>query len=387
MPKVISTEEFIERAKEIHHGKYNYDKTKYLSSNTEVIITCPVHGDFLQKPHVHLLGCGCPQCGLQLAKDKMSLGLLEFLKRANEVHNNYYDYSKVNYINSETKVIIICPIHGEFEQTPSNHLRGQGCPVCAGNIKSNTAEFIEKARQVHGDEYDYSKVNYVNALTKVTIICPIHGEFEQTPGKHLIGCGCPNCKGNLISQQKTSNTAEFIEKARQVHGDKYDYSKVNYVNALTKVTIICPIHGEFEQTPNNHLYGKGCPGCNSSRLEEQVQLFLNQNRIKFVYQKSWDWLIYKRKQFLDFYLPEYNVGIECQGIQHFTDEGIFEKSSSLEERSLRDINKQKLCAEHNIRILYFSNMSTKTNKFNYPYLVIEDLESLVLEIQKPFIWL
>lgn len=256
MPKVISTEEFIERAKEIHHGKYNYDKTKYLSSNTEVIITCPVHGDFLQKPHVHLLGCGCPQCGLQLAKDKMSLGLLEFLKRANEVHNNYYDYSKVNYINSETKVIIICPIHGEFEQTPSNHLRGQGCP-----------------------------------------------------------------------------------------------------------------------------------GCNSSRLEEQVQVFLNQNRIKFVYQKSWDWLIYKRKQFLDFYLPEYNVGIECQGIQHFTDEGIFEKSSGLEERSLRDINKQKLCAEHNIRILYFSNMSTKTNKFNYPYLVIEDLESLVLEIQKPFIWL
>ena len=113
-----------------------------------------------------------------------------------------------------------------------------------------TKEFIAKAKAVHGDKYDYSKVNYVNSFTKVTIICPKHGEFEQTPNLHLKSQGCPNCYGN-----KKMTIEEFIKRAKEVHGDKYDYSKVKYVNALTKVTIICPIHGEFEQTPAKHLLG------------------------------------------------------------------------------------------------------------------------------------
>ena len=164
----------------------------------------------------------------------------EFIAKARKIHNEKYDYSKVEYINNRTKVCIICPIHGEFWQTPNAHLNGQDCPKCKGKIKLTLEKFIEKAKKVHGDKYDYSKVEYINNHTKVCIICPIHGEFWQTPQHHLKGVGCPKCYGNF---RKT--TEQFIEEARKVHGDKYDYSKVEYVNATTKVRIICPKHGEF----------------------------------------------------------------------------------------------------------------------------------------------
>jgi hypothetical protein len=124
-----------------------------------------------------------------------------------------------------------------------------------GKLKT-TEEFIRRAKKVHGDKYDYSKVEYKGTHTKVCIICPIHGEFFQTPNNHLHGQGCLACGG-----RKQLTKEEFIQKAREVHGDKYDYSKVEYVNKNTKVKIICPIHGEFEQEPNSHLEGKGCPNC------------------------------------------------------------------------------------------------------------------------------
>ena len=126
--------------------------------------------------------------------------------------------------------------------------------------KLSTEEWIQKAKKVHGDKYDYSKVKYYNAHTKVCIICPIHGEFWQTPASHLMGNACPKCGG------KTKlNTDKFIHRAKEIHGDKYDYSKVEYINATTKVCIICPIHGEFWQTPAKHLSGKGCKKCGIER--------------------------------------------------------------------------------------------------------------------------
>ena len=250
--KRCTTKEFIAKAKIVHGDKYDYSKVNYVNNSTKVTIICPVHGEFEQRPSTHLSGHGCPSCS-----GRKKLTKEEFIKRAKEVHGDKYDYSKVNYVNSSTKVTIICPKHGEFEQTPNLHLKSQGCPNCSGNKKMTIEEFIKRAKKVHGDKYDYSKVKYVNAMTKVTIICPIHGEFEQTPAKHLSGSGCIRCV-----KKKQLTTEEFIEKAREVHGDKYDYSKVNYVNTYTKVTIICPIHGDFEQTPNAHLAGQGCPICN-----------------------------------------------------------------------------------------------------------------------------
>jgi hypothetical protein len=177
------------------------------------------------------------------------------VKEFKKIHGNKYDYSKVKYVGSDEKVTIICPIHGEFEQTPNMHLQGNGCPICGGSIKSTTPEFIKKAKKIHGDKYDYSKVKYINSTTKVTIICKEHGEFEQTPKCHLNGRSCPFCHG------RGKTTKSIIKEFKKVHGNKYDYSKVKYVDWKTKVIIICKEHGEFEQNPNNHLYGKGCSKC------------------------------------------------------------------------------------------------------------------------------
>ena len=187
----------------------------------------------------------------------------EFIKKAREIHGDKYDYSKVEYVSYHTKVCIICPKHGEFWQTPANHLRNRNCPKCGNNSKIKKRsltkeEFIKKAREVHGDKYDYSKVKYINNYTKVCIICPEHGEFWQNANSHLRGCGCPKCCNNGVKL----TTEEFVKKARKIHGDKYDYSKVEYKNSHTKVCIICPEHGEFWQTPTSHLHGEsGCPMC------------------------------------------------------------------------------------------------------------------------------
>ena len=297
----------------------------------------------------------------------------EFIKRAKMVHGDKYDYSKVNYVNNSTKVTIICPIHGEFEQNMINHINGkQGCPKCGGTSKSTTEEFIEKSRKIFGDKYDYSEVNYINNRTSVTIICPEHGKFSQTPHDHLSNkIGCPKCGGT-----SKSTTEEFIEKAKRIHGDKYDYSKVNYINSHKKVIITCPKHGDFYQRPNDHLSGYGCPKCKSSALEKLMRGLLKSNNIKFKEQKSWSWLRYKGKQKVDFYLVDFNVVIECQGIQHFERREFFEKDDTFEERLNRDKNKKKLCEEHGIKVFYFSNLG-----IDYPYKVYEDFETLINDIK------
>jgi hypothetical protein len=168
-----------------------------------------------------------------------------FIKRSIVIHKNKYDYSLVNYKNSRTKVKIICPIHGEFEQLPNNHLTGQICNECFKKSKLLTNEiFIKRSNIIHNNKYDYSLVEYKNNKTKVKIICPIHGEFEQQPSKHLGGGGCRKC--SIL--YKTLSLSEFIKKSKEMHGDKYDYSLVEYKNSQIKVKIICPIHGIFNQT-------------------------------------------------------------------------------------------------------------------------------------------
>lgn len=180
----------------------------------------------------------------------------EWVGKAKEVHGDRYDYSKVLYIDSRVKVTIICPEHGEFEQTPNSHLQGCGCKACACSIKTTKKEFIAKSIELHGPKYDYSKVLIVNATTKVKIICPIHGVFEQSPSNHLRSKGCPKC----VSDSPMTNS-EFITASEAIHSNKYTYDKVHYVNSSTKVTITCPIHGDFKQRVGHHLEGKGCTGC------------------------------------------------------------------------------------------------------------------------------
>ena len=192
--QTCTTDEFIAKAKKIHGDKYDYSKVEYVNDRTKVCIICPKHGEFWQTPNSHLNGYGCSKCAYEVKGKRRSFSKEEFIKKTRKVHGDKYDYSKVNYVNNYTKVCIICHEHGEFWQTPSAHLRGQGCPKCKSKKQTcTTDEFIAKAKKIHGDKYDYSKVNYLNRKTKVCIICPDHGEFWQTPNHHLSGCGCPKC--------------------------------------------------------------------------------------------------------------------------------------------------------------------------------------------------
>ena len=234
--------------------------------------------------------------------------------------------------------------------------------------RSNTEEFIKKAQLVHGDKYDYSKVNYINSKTKVCIIChkknefnEEHGEFWQRPNDHLNGNGCKYCNNEYIP-----STDEWIRKAKNIHGNKYDYSKVEYVNSKTKVCIICPIHGEFWQSPCNHLFGKcGCPKCNSNKksvLERNIELLLDSNNILYEREKTFDWLKNKANLYLDFYISEYKIAIECQGEQHYRPISKFGGEAEYKKIIQRDFIKFNLCKNHGIEIIYVDRKNIK--KYN-----------------------
>lgn len=197
-----------------------------------------------------------------------------FIKRANQAHNNKYDYSNTVYVNAKTKVKIMCPEHGEFEQTPNAHLNGAGCPVCAKekirfSKQIGKEDFLKRAHEVHGDTYNYSKIDYIDYSSPIEIVCKKHGSFWQKPFVHLKGCGCQKCKNEKSGSTQRLTKEEFIDKANIVHNNKYDYSKVIYVNYKTPLTIICPEHGEFEQMPLNHLHGRGCPICGRQKSREK----------------------------------------------------------------------------------------------------------------------
>ena len=290
----------------------------------------------------------------------------DFIKKSIEIHGNKYDYGKVEYINAHTKVCIICPEHGEFWQKPYCHtLQKQGCPKCVKRYEKER-KILDELKVVHGNKYDYSKTTYNGPRNKITIICPKHGEFTQRFDAHLKGQGCPLCKTEILKKLRASNNEEFIQKAREIHGDKYDYSKVNYVNAHTYVTIVCRNHGEFHQTPNTHLNGCGCPSCNSSKLEDLMRKYLIDNNINFEEQKTFDWLKYKKLMKIDFYLPDYNIAIECQGGQHYKPVDYAGLGKEWAEKQFllnqsRDRKKKELCEENGIKIIYY----TEENKDNF----------------------
>ena len=268
-----------------------------------------------------------------------------FIKRINNTFNGKYDTSKVNYINAKTKVTLICPEHGEFEATPNHLNEGHGCPHCANRYVS-TNQFIEKAKKVHGDRYNYSKVNYVNNKTPICITCKEHGDFWQIPYSHLAGNGCNKCNGGT-----SFSCDEFIQKANEIHNKFYDYSQVEYKNARTKVKIICPKHGEFWQTPECHLRGQGCPKCKSSKLENIVINALTKNNIRFIFQAHIGTLGLKT---VDFKLLDYNIVIECQGEQHFIDTMFGNNLFKVKDRLILDEEKYNVCKSHNINVLYFT---------------------------------
>lgn len=301
----------------------------------------------------------------------------EFVDRAKIKHGGLYNYSNVEYVNMFTKVKIICSKHGEFLQRPHRHLCGDGCPTCAylsigDKIKLDVNLVIDRAKSIHGDKYDYSLVEYKTYKTKVKIICPIHGEFQQSMSAHIdMESGCKRCGYNKISAKKSKTQEKFIEEAKKIHGDKYDYSKVSYINTMDYVEIICPKHGEFLQKPYKHLQDRGCPVCRESKLEKKIRLLLLKEEIEFVYgyskKNGAEWL---GKQSLDFYLPKYNLAIECQGEQHFRPVGFGSKDeeyiNNIFNKVLkRDRDKYNKCISEGVKILYFTE---NVDVINCPYI-------------------
>jgi len=196
-------DEFIKRANEIHNNFYDYSMTVYKKTTEKVIIICPKHGIFWQVPKNHLGKKGCKKCGIEKVIKKQALTKEEFIENSKLIHGEIYIYDLVEYTNNITKVKIICTIHGVFKQAPSNHLRGNGCHKCAGTIKINLKTFIKKSNKVHQNFYDYSKIqNFDETYSKVEIICPKHGIFWQVPKNHLRGCGCSKCV-HQISKDET----------------------------------------------------------------------------------------------------------------------------------------------------------------------------------------
>lgn len=278
-------EKFIERAKEKHAGYYQYDLVEYVNTHTKVKIICPKHGVFEQTPHNHLNG-GCYQCRNETIGANKRLNGAEFVKRAKLKHGDFYDYSRVVYERNSTKVEILCPKHGSFLQAPTKHLSGQGCPKCGQEktVRTHLQGYdtvLQRCREAHGDRYDYTLVKFDKVDEKVEIICPEHGIFKQALYLHYGGQGCPKCAKEVIKSARLSNTESFIASARQLHGESYDYSFVRYYNNKTPVEIVCPKHGSFWQTANDHLDGHGCSACNRqfngvSKASEDLMNFIRQ---------------------------------------------------------------------------------------------------------------
>ncbi|EGM6703820.1 GIY-YIG nuclease family protein [Salmonella enterica subsp. enterica serovar Nigeria] len=197
-----------------------------------------------------------------------------FIADALAVHGDKYDYSKAVYVNIKTRMVITCPLHGDFEKAPAHHLAGQGCPACAGKQRYTQESFIAAIRAVHGDRYQYGLTRFSGAQGKVKVYCPEHGIFELKATHHLSGVGCGACAVEASRAARTFTLEQFIEVAQKVHGQRYSYEGTRYTRSIEKVTIHCPEHGAFEQVAASHLSGVGCPGCASFGIWQHEATFL-----------------------------------------------------------------------------------------------------------------
>ena len=389
----ITTEEYIQRAKAVHGDKYGYELTEYVDRNTFITVICKKHGPFKIHPYTHIrLGCGCSACARDKMINTLALTTESFIKRAKEYIGSHYDYSRVEYKNAHTPVIIGCPIHGWFTKYPKEILQQRrGCPKCSLEKKANKRKtgiqsFIERSKIIHQNKFNYDKVVYVNQHTPVTITCPVHGNFQQLPQSHLRGNDCPKCARRYLNGRSKK---DLLKDFTKTHLGKYSYPNLpEHSNNRQYIDIICPKHGLFRKRIANHLRGEGCPSCRNSKQENIVEGNLTRKKIRYVREKTFPWLVRKGHMYLDFFLPGYRVAIECQGAQHF---GIHKSNKftmtkeDYEDLFERDRVKYKLCKEHGIRILYFcyNKEWVPDNYIDHVYTTVKELLAELERIKPP----
>lgn len=367
MRPFLTTQQFIDKAKAIHGDKFDYSNTIYTSRKGSVTMVCMANNHtFTQPVSSHLSGNGCYKCA-GYREDQIK-NKDDFIKTANIIHHNKYDYSKTIYTKTSDKIIIICPLenHGIFPQQAGAHIyQESGCPKCAiifrGNLcRKSTEEFIAASKIIHGDKYDYSQSMYTGIDNKIIIICKLanHGPFPQTAYDHESGRGCPKCKLVFLADKFRKPFDIFIEEANEVHDNKYDYTQFNYHNGKVKSIVICSEHGSFKISAERHIYRRqGCGSCvPKSYGEEFIINWLTNNKIE--YKKEYN-LFLGSSTFpkrIDFYIKSLNLFIEFNGPQHYAPV-IFPgqtKEQSLikfEEQIIRDGLLREYCENNNVNLL------------------------------------
>ena len=338
----------IDAFKRVHGDRYDYSLVNYINNLTPVEIICPLHGVFKQLPKVHKRGGGCQICARESFKNTQK----EVLERFVKVHGDRYNYDKVVYEATHKPVVIGCPIHGDFLQSPHSHMRGRGCLACA-NKRIDLEEFLRKAREVHGDKYDYSSIEEVNSRNdRVTINCPLHGLFSQLVKSHLNGQGCRAC-GYIKNGLEGRDTKEtFKKKAQIVHKDKYNYSKVVYTKSTDPVEIICPRHGSFWQKPATHLQGCGCPACGrvTSVCEQELADFFTSKGYKVERNYKPLWLNLKH---LDIFVPKLKLAVEYNGYKfHHSTPDVKGFCANTYKSPTYHQEKYDLCKENSINLVF-----------------------------------
>lgn len=319
MSKSNKIEDLIIKANIIHNFKYDYSQYVYTTCDDPSIIICSIHGEFQQTMYCHInRKQKCQKCSAIERGKNQRANAENIFKKANKVHHNKYNYSQYEYLGCDNKSAIICNIHGVFQQSMYCHINMKsGCPDCghdrnANKQKSDPKEIFKKANKVHNNKYNYSKFEYVNCDTKSIIVCPKHGEFHQTMYVHVnMKCGCNDCGNELIAKKQRSNPDDVFKEANKIHKNKYDYSKFEYINTNTLGIIVCPAHGDFPQTMDNHLHNHGCPACGKIISYKEIYWLTMIGIPKEYHQKTIK--INNRKFKVDAFEPKTNTIYEFHG--------------------------------------------------------------------------
>jgi G:T-mismatch repair DNA endonuclease (very short patch repair protein) len=266
MSRRLCHKEFIEKCIDLRGDNYDYSHVIYKNMKSKIKLFCKNKHEFHITPDNFLRGRGCYICA---GKENMVNTLNDFIIKSNSIHNNKYRYDKFVYKNSQTKSIITCSIHGDFEQTPNTHLSGCGCKKCYHkSLSCDINSFIERSNIMYNNKYGYDKFVYINNQTKSIITCPIHGDFKQSSSVHLSGSGCKEC----MKERFRKPFEQFNKESIEIHGDKYSYDDIIYVDIKTHIILNCNIHGRFKITPDNHIHRKqGCPSCGKNISKPELE--------------------------------------------------------------------------------------------------------------------
>lgn len=331
--KRLTQEEAIKKFKEVHGDRYSYEYVNFVNTKTKVVIVCSEHGRFEQRPFNHSNGEGCPECGKKTGRSRKTTE--QFIKEAREVHGDRYDYSKVDYVAANLPVTITCKIHGDFEQIANTHLKGSNCIRCSYDDRGSERRLAPKEVEDRVREKLpinitlESMTNYKNNTSSIELRCSKHGTFN-IPFTQIMASDdvCPKCSNTSKILKSRKSQSQFLKEAQEIHGDKYDYSKTNYTTAHSKVIITCKIHGDFEQVANEHRRGQGCPKCGSSfsKAEQSITEFIYSLGVSAQVRRR---DILKSGKEIDIFVPEFNLGIEHNGLIWHSDKFGVKKETHL----------------------------------------------------------